>query len=133
MKIGIIGAGSFGIALGILLNNNGHKVTIWSRGTNEKEFNEVVETRENKSKLPGVFIPREIDFSKDWKELSFKDAISLVKLALSMKNRSLKLKLSMENIKNFEESFNRIITLSGFCLLAEFFLRVLLFFSFLSL
>ena len=65
MKIGIIGAGSFGIALGVLLNQNGHKVTIWSRGSNEKEFNEIVETRENKSKLPGVFIPREIDFSKD--------------------------------------------------------------------
>ena len=65
MKIGIIGAGSFGIALGVLLNQNGHKVTIWSRGSNEKEFNEIVETRENKAKLPGVFIPREIDFSKD--------------------------------------------------------------------
>ena len=65
MKIGIIGAGSFGIALGVLLNQNSHKVTIWSRGSNEKEFNEIVETRENKSKLPGVFIPREIDFSKD--------------------------------------------------------------------
>ncbi|MBP5600326.1 MAG: NAD(P)H-dependent glycerol-3-phosphate dehydrogenase [Lachnospiraceae bacterium] len=65
MKIGIIGAGSFGLALGVLLNNNGHKVTIWSRGTNEKEFNEVVKTRENKSKLPGVLIPKEVDFTKD--------------------------------------------------------------------
>lgn len=65
MKIGIIGAGSFGLALGVLLNNNGHKVTIWSRGTNEKEFEEVVKTRENKSKLPGVLIPKEVDFTKD--------------------------------------------------------------------
>ena len=65
MKIGIIGAGSFGLALGVLLNNNGHKVTIWSRGPNEKEFNEVVKTRENKSKLPGVLIPKEVDFTKD--------------------------------------------------------------------
>lgn len=65
MKIGIIGAGSFGLALGVLLNNNGHKATIWSRGTNEKEFEEVVKTRENKSKLPGVLIPKEVDFTKD--------------------------------------------------------------------
>ncbi|MCR4934454.1 MAG: NAD(P)H-dependent glycerol-3-phosphate dehydrogenase [Lachnospiraceae bacterium] len=65
MKIGIIGAGSFGLALGVLLNSNGHKVTIWSRGTNEKEFEEVVKTRENKSKLPGVLIPKEVDFTKD--------------------------------------------------------------------
>ena len=29
-NVGIIGAGSWGIALSVLLNNNGHKVTIWS-------------------------------------------------------------------------------------------------------
>ena len=29
-KVGIIGAGSWGTALAILLNNNGHEVTIWS-------------------------------------------------------------------------------------------------------
>ena len=29
-KIGIIGAGTWGTALAVLLNNNGHEVTIWS-------------------------------------------------------------------------------------------------------
>ena len=29
-NIGIIGAGSWGIALSVLLNNNGHNITIWS-------------------------------------------------------------------------------------------------------
>ena len=30
-QIGVIGAGSFGIALAFLLSNNGHDVTVWSR------------------------------------------------------------------------------------------------------
>ena len=29
-NIGIIGAGSWGIALSYLLHNNGHQVTVWS-------------------------------------------------------------------------------------------------------
>ena len=30
-KIGIIGAGTWGTALAVLLNNNGHEVTIWQQ------------------------------------------------------------------------------------------------------
>ena len=29
-KIAVIGSGGWGIALAILLNTNGHKITIWS-------------------------------------------------------------------------------------------------------
>ncbi len=29
-KIGMIGAGSWGTALSVLLHNNGHDVTVWS-------------------------------------------------------------------------------------------------------
>ncbi|MCR5515139.1 MAG: glycerol-3-phosphate dehydrogenase, partial [Lachnospira sp.] len=29
-KISIMGAGSWGLGLSILLNNNGHEVTVWS-------------------------------------------------------------------------------------------------------
>ena len=29
-KTGVIGAGSWGIALSLLLHNNGHEVTVWS-------------------------------------------------------------------------------------------------------
>lgn len=29
-KVSIIGAGSWGIAISLLLNNNGHEVTVWS-------------------------------------------------------------------------------------------------------
>ena len=51
-NIGIIGAGSFGIALAYLLENNGHSVRVWTRSPeNTKRFSE---ERGNLSKLPGV-------------------------------------------------------------------------------
>lgn len=37
-KIGIMGAGSWGTALAILLSNNGHDVTVWSIDKNEVEM-----------------------------------------------------------------------------------------------
>ncbi|MDO5135551.1 MAG: NAD(P)H-dependent glycerol-3-phosphate dehydrogenase [Eubacteriales bacterium] len=57
-KISVMGAGSWGTALAILLHNNGHQVTLWSALKNEVEL--LNEKRENPSKLPGVKIPEEI-------------------------------------------------------------------------
>lgn len=64
-KISIIGAGSWAIGLTILLNNNGHKVTIWSKF--KDEIDEFKVTRENKKCLPGVLIPKEVDLTNDTK------------------------------------------------------------------
>lgn len=52
-NIGIIGAGSWGVALAVLLNQNGHQITIWS--ALEKEIQVLIEKRELPS-LPGVSI-----------------------------------------------------------------------------
>ena len=62
-KIGIMGAGSWGTALAILLSNNGHDVTVWSIDKNEVEM--LSEKREHTSKLPGVAIPDHIVFTND--------------------------------------------------------------------
>lgn len=63
--VSIIGAGSWGVGLAILLTNNGHEVRVWSR------FEEEVETlsrdREYKDKLPGVKIPESVVFTADLK------------------------------------------------------------------
>ena len=59
-KISIIGAGSWGTALGLLLCNNGHDVTICSE--NEKEIESLKEHREHLTKLPGVKLPDEMKF-----------------------------------------------------------------------
>ena len=60
-NISIMGAGSWGIALSILLNNNGHNVKIWS--VFPQEIEELDKTRENKKCLPGVIIPDSIHFT----------------------------------------------------------------------
>lgn len=62
-KVGIVGAGSWGTALTILLNRNGHDVTVWS--IDQKEIDMLSSEREHKSKLPGVKIPKEILFTTD--------------------------------------------------------------------
>lgn len=50
-NISVIGAGSWGTALAVLLGNNGHQITIWS--ALDKEIKALKEDRELKS-LPGV-------------------------------------------------------------------------------
>ena len=53
-KIGIIGAGTWGTALAVLLNNNGHQVTIWSIIPEEVEM--LRTKRQHEKKLPGVIL-----------------------------------------------------------------------------
>lgn len=65
-KVGILGAGSWGTALSLLLYNNGHDVTVWS--IDKKEVEMLQTEREHKSKLPGVSLPEEIQFTNDLEE-----------------------------------------------------------------
>ena len=60
-KIGIIGAGSWGTALALLLYNNGHHVTVWS--IVEKEIEMLKTEHEHKDKLPGVKLPEDMEFT----------------------------------------------------------------------
>ena len=62
-NIGIIGAGSWGTALGILLVNNGHKTTLWSHRQEQAE--ELDRTREHREKLPGVRLPEALEITND--------------------------------------------------------------------
>ena len=64
-KISVMGAGSWGTALAILLNNNGHQVILWSALGDEVAL--LCEKRENPAKLPGVKIPEGLLITKDEK------------------------------------------------------------------
>lgn len=62
-KVGMIGAGSWGIALSVLLHNNGHEVTVWSALRDEIDM--LQSEREHKDKLPGVRLADEIMFTAE--------------------------------------------------------------------
>ena len=65
-KISVLGAGSWGTALAVVLHKNGHEVTIWS--ISEDEIAMLKKEREHKDKLPGVKIPEQIGLTADLKE-----------------------------------------------------------------
>lgn len=65
-NIGVIGAGSWGTALAILLNENGNDVTLWSH--REAEAENIRATGRHEAKLPGVDIPAKIRVTSDLAE-----------------------------------------------------------------
>lgn len=65
-NIGIIGAGSWGTALSVLLHKNGHCVTVWS--IVEAEIAMLKAEHEHKDKLPGVKLPEDMVFTTDLAE-----------------------------------------------------------------
>lgn len=66
-KVSVVGAGSWGTALAMLLCNNGHDTMLWSH--REEQAEELRTARENKAKLPGVKIPEEIHVTSDLSDL----------------------------------------------------------------
>lgn len=60
-KIGVLGAGTWGMALARMLAVNGHEVTVWS--AIEKEIDQFSATRKHPN-LPGMEIPEQILFTK---------------------------------------------------------------------
>lgn len=65
-KVGVIGAGSWGTALSVVLANNGHTVKLWS--IVEAEVQMLKEHHEQVDKLPGVILPDSISFTTDLEE-----------------------------------------------------------------
>lgn len=65
-RISLLGAGSWGTALAILLANNGHEVTLWS--ALETEITLLRTKREHVDRLPGVKLPDNIMISDNLEE-----------------------------------------------------------------
>lgn len=74
-RICILGAGSWGTALSVLLCQNGHDVVVWS--IDPEEIRMLNEDREQRDKLPGVMIPSTIEFTTNM-ELALKGAEMVV-------------------------------------------------------
>ncbi len=69
-KISVIGAGSMGTAVSILLANNGHSVKMWTPFKDEVEM--ICKYREQIDKLPGAKIPESVLCTGDM-EVALKD------------------------------------------------------------
>jgi glycerol-3-phosphate dehydrogenase (NAD(P)+) len=63
MKIAVLGAGSWGTTLSLVLTDNGHDVRLWSYSVADAE--RIVATRFNEPFLPGVHVPLSIAVSSD--------------------------------------------------------------------
>lgn len=60
-RVGILGAGTWGVALARLLHRNGHEVTVWSAIAGEIDGLQATRRHPN---LPGMVIPEAIRFTK---------------------------------------------------------------------
>ena len=63
MKICILGAGSYALALALTFYKNNNSVTVWTKLEEEKD--EILKTRQNKKALPNIYIPEEIKITTD--------------------------------------------------------------------
>lgn len=63
MKITVLGAGGWGLALALTLDINRHNVTVWSPF--ENEVNALLKHRKNEKLLPGITIPDSICITTD--------------------------------------------------------------------
>jgi glycerol-3-phosphate dehydrogenase (NAD(P)+) len=63
-RIAVLGAGSWGITLSIVLYDNGHQVKLWEFDSATCEM--LNKFREEKKKLPGVILPEKIEVTNDF-------------------------------------------------------------------
>lgn len=63
MNVLVLGAGGWGIGLALVASRNKHKVTLWSFDENELE--ELRLHNQNRSRLPGVFLPHGMELTGD--------------------------------------------------------------------
>ena len=66
MKVAILGSGAYGCALATILNDNKHKVTLWTPF--EEEANNLNKTKES-PKIPNVKLPKELQFTSNIEDI----------------------------------------------------------------
>jgi glycerol-3-phosphate dehydrogenase (NAD(P)+) len=76
IKIGVVGAGSWGTTLALLLHNNGHWLTLWE--FHPEVAREMERRRENYEFLPGVPLPSSMRITSDlWETVTDKEMVLL--------------------------------------------------------
>lgn len=90
-KVSVIGAGSWGTALAILLTNNGHETVLWSH--RREQARELADLREHREKLPGVQLPMELEITDDLQAaLTDKNVIVMAVPSVAVRSTAKKMK-----------------------------------------
>ena len=90
-KVSVIGAGSWGTALAMLLVQNGHDTVLWSH--RESQAEELRNTREHRAKLPGIRLPRELEITSDLEEALFRQDVTVLAVpSVAVKETAAKMK-----------------------------------------
>lgn len=105
MNITILGAGTWGTALAILLSSNGHKVILWSAV--EEELDELGKERNKIRNLPGAVLPNDVVLETDLKK-AFDKKPEIIVCAVA----SIFIRPTMEKIKSFIEKDQIIVNVA---------------------
>lgn len=62
-SIAVLGAGSWGTALSLLLHSKGHRVNLWMK--DQEQYDKILRDGENMHYLPGTSIPKELSLYTD--------------------------------------------------------------------
>jgi glycerol-3-phosphate dehydrogenase (NAD(P)+) len=81
--VGIVGAGSWGTALAVLLQENRLPVTVW--GHDAAHIAKVAATRENSAYLPGIRLPENLRLTTALEDLAACDLVLLVTPSKAMR------------------------------------------------
>lgn len=86
-NVTVIGGGSWGIALAVLLHKNGHQITVWSALESEIEM---LRTQHEHKMLPGVKLAEDIRFTLDEREAVAGADLLVMAVASSFTRRTAK-------------------------------------------
>ncbi|MDD3224010.1 MAG: NAD(P)H-dependent glycerol-3-phosphate dehydrogenase [Clostridium sp.] len=98
-KIAFLGAGSFGTALSIMIDEKGYEVCVWGR--NSEEIKDINENRVNKKYLPDIKIPSSIEFTDDLDKALCKSkyiVLSVPSYAIRSMLKSINKKISKDQV-----------------------------------
>lgn len=74
MRVGVIGAGAWGTALGLTSHRAGNKTTLWHRDGTTLQ---TIRTHRSHPQLPGVLLPPDLHFTNQPQDLTHADVIIL--------------------------------------------------------
>ncbi len=95
MKIGILGTGSYGLAIAKVLKRNNNNITMWTKFASERDL--LLEKRSNEALLPGILLEKEIELTCNMEEVMTEKEMIVIALPIEFLEDIVK--VMKENIK----------------------------------